>query len=216
MLIYEAWTAVKLHHPDAARRLADMAIPRADRLALLLGCFPACQRDVERLLMLEGMAEVERLIARAAANHKKAKGRVMSAESRAKYQRELKQRNARSAEEDAAAIAEGYCGRLDKMWQESARVFTIAAEKAEALDNIIELLGQHKIGDKLLLDCTRGDYLREAARLETAANEMILSASMYRKFAALVGESTIRQMDGRDPARRQIVALLTSRFGDEA
>lgn len=87
------------------------------------------------------------------------------------------------------------------------------AEKAKAFDRMVLALDAIQVGQKLLGDCTGADLLREAARLESMANEMTAQSVFYRQLADIVGKTTtVRTASDRSG----IVALIGSRFKEAA
>lgn len=86
--------------------------------------------------------------------------------------------------------------------------------KAEQFSRIVEMLDAHRVGDKQLGDCTKGDLLRAAADAEAMAGEATMNAQFYRLMAGLLPEHgvTVRQANNR----KEVVALLTLTFSEES
>lgn len=84
--------------------------------------------------------------------------------------------------------------------------------KIAAFDRMVMALDALRVGNKSLGDCTGGDLLREAARLEALANQVTAQSVFYRQLAAIVGKvATVREASDR----AGIVGLLTSRYREE-
>ena len=86
-------------------------------------------------------------------------------------------------------------------------------EKAASFDRMVMALDAIQVGGKILGDCTGGDLLREASRLEEMANQITAQSVFYRQLAVIVGKTTTV----REAADRAgIVGLLTTHYKEAA
>ncbi len=100
---------------------------------------------------------------------------------------------------------------IDNRLKECMAELHTNADKAASFDRIVMALDAVKVGGKLLGDCTGGDLLREAAKLEAIANEMTAQAVFYRQLAEIVGKTTtVREASNRVG----IVGLLSTHYNE--
>ena len=101
----------------------------------------------------------------------------------------------------------------DRRWLEEAARIAATEEKARSFERIILALDAVTVGGKLLGDCTGGDLLREAARLEAGAGHLTAQAVFHRELAAIVGKTTtVREANDRG----KVLALLSTTYKEEA
>lgn len=83
------------------------------------------------------------------------------------------------------------------------------AEKAASFDRMVMALDAISVAGKLLGDCTGGDLIREAVKLEEMAKEATAQSVFYRQLAGIVGKTkTVREASDR----AGIVGLLTTHY----
>jgi hypothetical protein len=100
----------------------------------------------------------------------------------------------------------------DRRWFEEVARVAATEEKARSFERIILTLDAMTVGSKLLGDCTGGDLLREAARLEAGAGHLTAQAVFYRELAAIVGKTTtVREANDRG----KVLALLSTTYKEE-
>lgn len=103
--------------------------------------------------------------------------------------------------------------RRDREEREEQNLLDANERKVAAFDRMVMALDALRVGNKVLGDCTGGDLLREAARLEALANQVTAQSVFYRQLAAIVGKAaTVREASDR----AGIVGLLTSRYKEES
>ena len=100
-----------------------------------------------------------------------------------------------------------------RSYQKAKRAHDLNAEKAASFDRMVLALDAIQVGNKLLGDCTGGDLLREAVRLEEFAKEATAQSVFYRQLASIVGKTaTVREAGDR----AGIVGLITSQYKETA